>query len=274
MNTDKKIGRTGFPACPDSLERLSYLSAVIAVLLLATQFCLAGEEAPKGPRVEVKPGDGGQAYTCVLLGFKDGVLDLQRDDGEVRHEKASGMESVHFLPPPEAPAPAATPASAAATPTPAAPPNPGGKHAEAAGKWAGWNPEDGRRLRELEKLEMQGALHPAEKEELRNLRERAPQILLRMEKTRRKVHAGGGKVDVAEAQRHLRDATQGEDAEETLFLLFFGYQQQGYTGQKLEELLRKDAESIVNPVVRAKAVEYLRPLLNFIETRKPLRKDK
>jgi len=244
-------------ATKSTASRPIKLFFLCALCVLCGEISFAGENTPRGPRVEITPSDGRPAYTCCLLGFKDGLLDLLLDSGETRQEKAGGAKSIRFLPPAETAAPLPTP-----------------KRVEALGRWPGWGPEDGRRLWELDQHEAQGTLTPAEAIELLKLRERAPPPLLKMEATRQKVLLEGGKLDVGVEQRRLRGATQEEEAGEALRRLVLAYLQQGYTGPKLKELLQKDAESIANTEVRKKIVEHIDHLANWAGLHRQWRKDK
>jgi hypothetical protein len=223
------------------------------VLVFCAHFCFAGEDAPKGPRVEITPSDGGLAYTAYLLGFKDGLLDLQLDSGERRHESVGGAKSVRFLPQTEAAAPAAQL-------------SPGAKHEDAASKWSA---EDERLLEDLEEREANGSLRPADVEDLRKLR-----VHKRWDETRREIQAAGGKVDVGAERRRLQAATKEEEAGAALRKLTWAYRHQNNTGPDLNNLLRNDVLSIGNPELRRKTFEYLRHLLGSLEARKPGRKDR
>lgn len=206
--------------------------------------------------MEVAPSDGRPPYTCYLLGFKDGVLDLQLESGEARQENAAAAKSIRFLPPP--------PTAARAGPAGGGP----------GGRAGTWNEADARRLRELGEHEGNGALTPADTEELRKLKERAPVPLLRWETAKRKLSAEAGRWRIDKLQRGLREATQEEEARGELWVLAFAYTQKGTTGAALKEALQKDVESIAEPALRRRMAEELGHMLNWFAQPKPWRKDR
>lgn len=224
---------------------------LLVLILLATVHAHAADavsSAPsasaRGPRVEITLRGSHAVYSCWLLAFDKPLLTLLMDGNITRQESIGNVERIRFLPPP---LPAAKLLAKRGPPL---------------------NSAEAERLEDLLEKDKDEVLSEAETDEMLRLRIRAPIFpsdapgdrLLRIpyadEVARHEFVKNRLDAFINELQVKTKFAENEAQAQEGLLMLGLTYRYKGYTFQKAREMLKQDASSIVDSVMRKKAVEF------------------
>ncbi|HYF52409.1 MAG TPA: hypothetical protein VEJ63_23585 [Planctomycetota bacterium] len=246
---------------------------LILSLSCVAAFC-TDSPPPRGPLVDIVLRDG-SSYQCMLLQMHEGRMEVVMGDGERRSSELQDVRAIKFLPVPKAPQ---NPRPEPPEKQPAPDPRPPEKAfddpeepAEPEHPRGGLTPEEMIRLRQLNQKDRDGRISAAEAEELKKLRERGP-ILPKLGKVKiadenARLEASKGRIEnyINTLQSRLKNADTDDDVKDAMLALGMAYRQKSIPGNKIGEMLRADAETIIDPKVRERAKERTQELADFLK---------